>query len=202
MPALRGTADAAAVLIAGGQASRMGGRVKTLMEIHGRIVLDRILDVLCPRFAAIAISANDPAPYEGTGLPVLPDTVLGHGPLAGLAAALRWCRRPYLLAVAGDMPYPDPRVVDLLLSRRAPRVDVIAPFIGEQPEPLFALYSRRVLPVIEQRLASARLDARGLVTDPSLNLTRIYEAELRTIDPTLRCFTNINSATDLNSAVA
>jgi molybdenum cofactor guanylyltransferase len=202
MPVVRGTADAAAALIAGGQASRMGGRVKALMEIHGRTVLDRILEVLRPRFAAIAISANDPTPYDSTGLPVLPDEVLGQGPLAGLAAAMRWCRRPYLLAVAGDMPYPDPRVIDLLLSRRAPRVDVIAPFIGDRPEPLFALYSRRILPVLEQRLASGRLDARGLVTDAGLQLTRVYEAELRTIDPTLRGFTNLNSAMDLHSAVA
>lgn len=180
----------------------MAGQVKSLMEIDGRTILDRVLEVLRPRFAAIAISANDPTPYSGTGLPVLPDQILGQGPLAGLAAALRWCRRPYLLVVAGDMPYPSRRLVDLLLSRRAPRVDVIAPFVGEQPEPLFALYSRRVLPVVEQRLARGRLDVRGLVTDEGLSLTRVYEAELRVIDPTLRCLTNLNSAKDLTSAVA
>jgi molybdopterin-guanine dinucleotide biosynthesis protein A len=202
MSAVRGTADAAAVVIAGGKASRMGGRVKALMEIDGRTVLSRMLEVLSPRFAAIAISANDPTPYHHTGLPVLPDQVLGQGPLAGLAAALRWCRRPYLLAVAGDMPYPDPRLIDLLLSRRAPRVDIIAPFVGDRPEPLFALYSRRVLPAVEQRLASGRLDARGLVTDEGLRLTRVYEPELRAIDPTLRCLTNLNVAADLAGAVA
>jgi molybdopterin-guanine dinucleotide biosynthesis protein A len=160
----------------------MGGRVKALMKIDGRTILDRMLEVLSPRFAAIAISANDPTPYHHTGLPVLPDQVLGQGPLAGLAAALRWCRRPYLLAVAGDMPYPDPRLVELL--------------------PLFALYSREVLPVLDQRLAGGQLDARGLVSDERLRVTRVHEPEVRALDPSLRCLTNLNSTTDLAGAVA
>lgn len=189
--------DAAAALISGGKASRLDGRVKALIEIGGRTILERQLDVLRPRFPAIAIAANDATPYQGTGLPVLADQVLGQGPLAGIAAALRWCRRPYLLVVAGDMPYLDPRVIDRLLGRRWPGVDAVAPFVGDEPQPLFALYARRCLAAVERRLAAGQRKASGLLTEEGLTVRRIYEAELRGIDSDLRCLTNVNSVADI-----
>lgn len=190
-------ADAAAALISGGKASRLDGRVKALIEIDGRTILQRQLDVLEPRFSAIAVAANDATPYDSAGLPVLADQVLGQGPLAGIASALRWCRRPYLLAVAGDMPFVDPRVLGMILGRRWPGVDVIAPFVGDRPQPLFTLYARRCLPVVERRLAEGKLEAAGLILDEGLHVRRVYEAELRCIDSDLRCFTNINTTADL-----
>lgn len=190
-------ADAAAVLISGGKASRLDGRVKALIEIGGRTILQRQLDVLRSRFPVIAVAANDASPYHGTGLPVLADQVLGQGPLAGISSALRWCRRPYLLAVAGDMPFVDPRLIDLMLCRRWPGVDVIAPFVGDRPQPLFALYARTCLPAVERRLAAGRHKAAGLLLEEGLHVRRVYEAELRQLDPDLRCLTNINTVSDL-----
>lgn len=193
----RGKADVAAAIIAGGKASRLGGQVKALIEIEGRTILDHILEVVAPRVSALAISANDPTPYHGRDLLVIPDQTLGQGPLAGIAAALRWCRRPYLLVIGCDMPYVDEPLIELLLSRRAPGVDVIAPFAGGEPQPLIALYSNRVLPAVERRLHGGQLKAGDLVRDESLTLTRIYEDELRLCDPELRCLTNINAPEDL-----
>ena len=175
----------------------MGHRVKALIEIEGRTVLDRILDVVAPRFAALAIAANDPSPYAGCGFPVLPDAVLGQGPLAGILSALRWCRRPYLLAVPCDMPFLDGRIVDLLLSRREPGVAAVAPFVRGLPEPLLALYGQTCLPALERRLDSGQYKASGLLTDEGLKVSPIYEAELRAIDPELTSLTNLNSHADL-----
>lgn len=189
--------DAACAIIAGGMASRFGGQVKALIEIDGKSILSRLLEVLEPRFSELVVAANDPAPYADTGLPVVADEVPGQGPLAGIAAALRWCRRPYLFAIACDMPYPSIEVVDLLLSRRAPGVDIVVPMVGELPEPLCALYHRRCLPVLEERLQSGRRKASGLITDGGLGVARVYEPELRAIDAELGFLTNINTASDL-----
>ena len=189
--------DAAAALISGGKASRLDGRVKALIEIDGRPILERQLEVLRPRFPAVAVAANDATPYQGMGLPVLADQVLGQGPLAGIASALRWCRRPYLLVVAGDMPYLDPRVVDLLLRRRWRGIDVVAPFVGDTPQPLFALYARGCLATIERCLDAGKLKLSSLLTEEGLRVRRVYEAELRSIDSDLRCLTNVNTSADI-----
>jgi molybdopterin-guanine dinucleotide biosynthesis protein A len=194
-------ADTAAAIIAGGEARRLGGRVKPLIDIEGRSVLDRQLDVLAPRFAAIAISSNDALAFQDRALPVIPDRQPGLGPLAGIAAALAWCPAPYLLVVAGDMPYIQPGIIDLLLAHRS-EVDAVVPFLGGVPEPLFAIYARTCLPVAEQRVATGRRKARGLVLDHELALHRVDEPALRAVDPALRCFTNVNAVADLPPGAA
>ncbi len=189
--------DAACVIVAGGKASRLGHRVKALLEVGGHSILDRALEVLEPRFAALAIAANDAAPFQGRGLPIVADEVPGQGPLAGIQSALRWCRRPYVLVVPCDMPFLDGRIIDLLLSRRGPGIDAVVPFVGELPEPLFALYGRPCLPVLERRLKAGQYRASGLALDEALTVARVGESDLRAIDPELTFLTNVNTPADL-----
>jgi molybdopterin-guanine dinucleotide biosynthesis protein A len=97
----------AAVVLAGGRASRMGGGDKTLLPVAGRPMLRSIITAL--DVTHIAISANgDPARFGDFGLPVLPDgPFAGEGPLAGVLAALDWAaslRVTAVLTVPGDTP--------------------------------------------------------------------------------------------------
>ncbi|HXT81568.1 MAG TPA: molybdenum cofactor guanylyltransferase [Acetobacteraceae bacterium] len=98
----------AALVLAGGRATRMGGVDKPLLELGGTSMLARIVARLdLPR---IAISANgDPARFAAFGLPVLPDgPFAGEGPLAGLLAGLDWAAGEgarSLLTVPGDSPF-------------------------------------------------------------------------------------------------
>ena len=98
----------AAVILAGGQARRMGGGDKALLSVGGRTILARTLAVLAPH--PVALNANgDPARFAPYGLPVLPDALPGHpGPLAGILAAMRWAAdrgHPHVLTVPGDCPF-------------------------------------------------------------------------------------------------
>lgn len=102
-----------AVVLAGGQARRMGGGDKPLLEIDGQPMLARVVAALRPDVAAIAISANgDPARLAGFGLPVLPDgRFAGEGPLAGVLAGLDWAAgvgATALFSVPGDTPFLPP----------------------------------------------------------------------------------------------
>jgi molybdenum cofactor guanylyltransferase len=100
----------AALILAGGKASRMGGGDKPLLDVGGSSMLARVIAVLRPDAAAIAISANgDPARFAAFAVPVLPDGAFeGEGPLAGLLAGLDWAVTLYaaaLLTVPGDTPF-------------------------------------------------------------------------------------------------
>lgn len=189
--------EAACAILAGGKGRRFGGRNKALIEIEGMRILDRQLAVLRPRFAELAIAASDEAPYRDTGLPILPDLSPGSGPLAGLGAALRWCPRPHLLVVACDMPYVAGPVVDLLLQRCGPGIDIVAPRIRGLFEPLLAVYARTCLPAIERRLAMGRFKAAGMMDQEGLSVAAIDQDELARVDPALRSLVNLNSAADL-----
>lgn len=99
-----------AVILAGGQARRMGGADKALMPLGGARVIDHLLSGLRGQVGAIAINANgDAARWAGLGLPVLPDPVPGFpGPMAGVLAALDWAHAQgadRVVTVAGDTPF-------------------------------------------------------------------------------------------------
>jgi len=97
----------AAIVLAGGQARRMGGGDKPLLCVGGRPMLQAVVETL--DVAAIAISANgDPARLARFGLPVSSDGEhTGEGPLASVLAGLEWAASlgmAALLTVPGDTP--------------------------------------------------------------------------------------------------
>ena len=109
-----------AVILAGGEARRLGGIDKTLITLDGVPVLSLILCRLRPQLDRIALSANgDPSRFAAFGLPVLADRRLGIGPLAGLLRGLDWAAEQgadALLTVPGDTPFIPPD----LLTRLSP----------------------------------------------------------------------------------
>lgn len=100
----------AALILAGGTGSRLGGVDKAFVQLDAKPLIALLLARLAPRAENIAISANgDPARFAAFGLPVLPDGDLaGRGPLAGVAAGLAWARdagAEALLTVPVDTPF-------------------------------------------------------------------------------------------------
>ena len=110
------------VILAGGRATRMGGGDKSLRQIAGRTILDRVIDRLGRQCAPLALNANgDPARFSPFGLPVLADSLSGHpGPLAGVLAGLDWAAEQglgHIVTVAADTPFcPGDLVVRLLAA--------------------------------------------------------------------------------------
>lgn len=99
-----------AIVLAGGEARRMGGGDKPLLQAGGVSLLARILDRLSGQAEAVAISANgNPTRFAAFGLPVLDDGAFtGEGPLAGILAGMDWAARlgaNHLLSVPGDTPF-------------------------------------------------------------------------------------------------
>src|SRR5579859_1621165 len=82
--------DIAGLILAGGRATRMGGRDKAEIELAGQTLLARAIARARPQVGRLLLNANrDPASFRRYGLPVLPDTIGDHwGPLAGILAGL------------------------------------------------------------------------------------------------------------------
>jgi molybdenum cofactor guanylyltransferase len=192
----------AAAILAGGRARRLGGARKALIELGGRAIIDRQLDVLRPRaqrIAAILAPGDDDTPFTARGLAIARDSIEGAGPLAGLAAGLAWAAGDPLLALACDMPLIDGAVVDLLAARARAGADLAVPIAHGRAQPLCACYGVRCRALVDAALAAGDL---RLVSLPDaaratgLIVEEIDESEIRTIDPELRSFANINEPTD------
>ncbi|MBF0269006.1 MAG: molybdenum cofactor guanylyltransferase MobA [Alphaproteobacteria bacterium] len=114
----------ARLILAGGQAKRMGGADKALIDLAGKpLIAHVILRLQESQAGRLAISANgDPARFADFGLPVLPDLVPGFpGPLAGILAGMDWARSHFpdgqwLLTVPCDAPFIPLDLAERLLS--------------------------------------------------------------------------------------
>jgi molybdenum cofactor guanylyltransferase len=104
--------DVVGVLLAGGQARRMGGGDKCLRRLGDRTILEHVIARARPQVAALMLNANgDPARFARFGLPVAADVVEGFaGPLAGVLTGMEWTRanRPgcaWIATIATDTPF-------------------------------------------------------------------------------------------------
>jgi molybdopterin-guanine dinucleotide biosynthesis protein A len=122
----------AAILLAGGRSSRMGGGDKGMRLLAGQPILARVIERLQPQVGEMVINANgDMARFAEFGLPVVPDVLPDYaGPLAGVHAGLSWVRqhRPELrhaVTVATDTPFlPADLVQRFLVAGEAGRLRV------------------------------------------------------------------------------
>jgi molybdopterin-guanine dinucleotide biosynthesis protein A len=114
------------LVLAGGQARRMGGGDKALITVGGIAILDRALNVLRPGCTGIVLNANgDPARFARYELPVIADGVPDFpGPLAGILAGLDWIaahapETEWMASVPGDCPFLPQNLVARLHAARA-----------------------------------------------------------------------------------
>jgi molybdopterin-guanine dinucleotide biosynthesis protein A len=180
-----GSPDVAALILAGGKATRFGGIAKHELVIEGRTIFERQLAVLAPRVAEVIVSA----PVDVPGFRTVRDAA-GQGPLAGIAAGLAASAQPWLLVLAGDMPFITATIVETLIAARDPELDAVGLLVHALPEPLCCLLHTRTLAAVERRLAAQRYKASGLLTDEGLAVRWLTDA-----DPT--ALRNLNSPRDI-----
>lgn len=134
-------------ILAGGASSRMG-RNKALMTFRGKPLIRHQIDVLSPLFKEVIIGANDPEPYRSFGVRVVPDLLPERCSLAGIHALLNAAIRPRVFAVACDMPFLNPALIQKMLEVPG-EPDVVVPESDRGLEPLHALYGPWCVAAIE-----------------------------------------------------
>ncbi|MBN2241533.1 MAG: molybdenum cofactor guanylyltransferase [Acidobacteria bacterium] len=145
------SSDICIVILAGGQSRRMGFN-KALLEVDGRPLIQILSDRMRRLTDSIVISANDPDSYRFLGLPVVPDRFSGHGPLAGLHAAMLERESDLYVLLACDLPnFPISLLKRMVFL--AGGFDAAIPRTGDGfVHPLCAVYRRTCFPYIEQAL--------------------------------------------------
>lgn len=184
------------VIQAGGKSTRMGGHPKALIELGGKRIIERIVEVLSAVLPDLLIVTNTPDLYVFLGLPMVPDVVPDRGSLGGIYSGLRAAKGD-AFTVACDMPFLHPEVIRLVVSR-AGTADVVIPRVRDQFETMHALYAKACLPHMEALLAAKRFKIVGFFDQ--VRVREIPEAEVaRYRDPEV-CFMNVNTPEELARA--
>lgn len=143
------------VILAGGQASRMGGNDKGLIELAGQPFIQHVIDTLTPQTSHISINANrNQDTYRQYG-DVFGDSIKNYpGPLGGMHAALHHIDNDWIGFVPCDCPQLPHDLVMRMASACQPDTDIAVAHNGEHIQPVVTLINRRILPKLEAFLAN------------------------------------------------
>jgi len=202
------SSDIAAIVLAGGRGTRLGGGDKPLRSLRDRPMLQHILERLSAQVGAIAISANgDPSRFAEYGLPVLAD-IGPHGqagPLAGILSGMTWAKQAgshKVLTVAGDTPFFPLDLAARLVEAAAdhPGHVAVASSDGHR-HPVFALWPVSLEANLSDFLATRATRSVAAFLDRHQTVSVDFPAARlggKAIDP----FFNINTPEDLAQAEA
>lgn len=187
------------VIQAGGRSTRMGGSPKALMDVGGRRIIDRVVEVVAGVTHDLLLVTNTPELYADLGVRMVGDAFPEGGSLGGIYTGLREARGEAIFTVACDMPFLSADLGRSLVGHAA-EADVVIPESGGQLETLHACYGKRCLPAMEQRLRAGRLKITGFFDDVRVLVIPRTEVA-RHADPTV-VFMNVNTPEELARAQA
>jgi molybdopterin-guanine dinucleotide biosynthesis protein A len=188
--------DCTALILAGGESRRMG-QDKASLLLGERTLLQSVLATLQPLFAEVIVSVRQPR--HEIDLPQVCDDPLHTGPLAGLVAGLERVNTPWLFALACDMPFITPAVIEYLAQQCA-ECQAVVPMVSGYPQPLAAFYAASCLPLARDCLnGSGKHSLRELLE--RLQVRYVNEAELLKADPILASFFDLDTPQDVAIAM-
>ena len=180
------------VILAGGEARRMGGGDKGLVELCGRPLIEYALARLSPQVDTLIINANrNRERYAAYGHPVIADSRQGfQGPLAGMLSCLEAAQTEFVVTAPCDSPLlPEDLAARLFRQLREEQADISVAHNGARMQPVFALMS-----------ASLASSMRAFLDRGERKIDRWFEQhKLAVADFSARpdCFRNVNTPGEL-----
>lgn len=138
-------------ILAGGKSTRMGQN-KALLTISEKRFIDKIADEL-GSFSEVLISAAQKGVYEDAGYRVVYDEHKEIGPMEGIYQILRGAKEDYVFICAADMPFVTKDLVSYMAEFISSDYDCYVMMDEEHIHPLCAIYSKKILGVIEKQIS-------------------------------------------------
>ena len=186
--------DIGALILMGGNNSRMNGNVKGLLKIKNSTFLEKIQETLND-FSSIYLSINDKFSkeqkqnFENMGFKIIEDIYKEIGPLGGIYSSLLNCKEEYLFITACDMPFITKNSIEVLCNKVDKNTDGVV-FYDKNNKlyPLGAIYSKNVLPIIEEMIEKKYYKLSYLIEK-----SNFVKINIEKTDIPLKVLSNINT---------
>lgn len=186
--------DIGALILMGGKNSRMNGNVKGLLKIKNSTFLEKIQETLND-FSSIYLSINDKFSkeqkqnFENMGFKIIEDIYKEIGPLGGIYSSLLNCKEEYLFITACDMPFITKNSIEVLCNKVDKNTDGVV-FYDKNNKlyPLGAVYSKNVLPIIEEMIEKKYYKLSYLIEK-----SNFVKINIEKTDIPLKVLSNINT---------
>jgi molybdopterin-guanine dinucleotide biosynthesis protein A len=167
---------------------------KAFIHVEGKRIIERNIGVLKTLFKEIFIVTNQPEKYIYLGVPLLGDIYNVRGPMTGIFTALSNSGHWWSFISACDMPFLNKDLIKYMALQRN-RNDAVVPRINKRTEPLFAFYSKRLLPHMERAILAGNTGLQDFLQDKKVKY--ILGKQIKGIDAEGRSFINLNTPEDV-----
>lgn len=186
--------DCSAAILAGGENRRMPV-LKAFIEVDGQKIIEKNLGLIKRIFNEIFIVTNQPGAYSYLDVPMLGDIYDIRGPMTGILTSLLNSPEQWVFVSACDMPFINIDLIRYMASGRK-GFDAVVPVLKGKPEPLFSLYSKRLLTSMEKSLLSDKKSLKDFLGGKRVQY--ITTREIRKFDPEAVSFINLNTPRDID----
>ena len=163
--------DITGVVLAGGRSSRMGVD-KALVKINQYPMIDYALAALRPNCKEVIISSNHLKTYRD--FEIRRDALSIQAPFVGLYSCLKSITTDLCFVLSCDMPLITSDFVRWLLSMHPHSSEITVPMHPEGTvEPLCAIYSKSVLPLMEEMILDENYQLKYLIHHAKSRLVNV-----------------------------
>ncbi|WP_448588962.1 formate dehydrogenase accessory sulfurtransferase FdhD [Thermodesulfobium sp.] len=188
--------DLSIAILSGGKSSRMG-QEKSLIELEGKTMIERIIEEFFAISDDIFLVTNRQELYSFLDVKKFPDIYKGFGPLGGIHSALKHSKNQKVLVLSCDMPFVK-RDFALYLFKKSDNYDVTVPIYRGSYEPLFAIYDKKIVNIIEGYLK--RNERKIISFYPDVKVNEVIEEEISNNFNCEILFFNVNTPSDFEYA--
>jgi molybdopterin-guanine dinucleotide biosynthesis protein A len=195
-------------ILCGGSSKRFAGD-KNLYKINGKplleVVHDKFKDLTDDLFLQVSNNNSHRTKVSNFTADFHHDLTMDKGPLGGIFSALNHASYDHVFIVAGDLPYVSKNIFLELIQFTDYHL-VVPRWKNGFVEPLCAIYSKDILPVIEKQMEKNDLKISNLYKITEKEQSEQLKIKYVNIDDlikenriTSKCFKNINRNEDLDS---
>lgn len=134
------------VVLAGGNARRLGGEGKAFINISGVPLINLVLKKFESQVTQVAINTRNKDDYFSYNYPIIEDSINeigGSGPLAGISSAIKWAKNNSKSSThVVTVPVDTPLLPSDLVNRMVLELDI------NKPDIIFASSNNNIYPVI------------------------------------------------------
>ena len=192
-----------AIVLAGGQSSRMG-RPKAELPFGAATMLDFVVAEMMRVFDELVVALAKPRHYawETFLSRAIVDDEPGQGPVTALAQALREIRYERAFVCSCDVPFVDANLARKLCEMLGDNDDGLIPNVGGKLQMLHGVYRKTCVEALATMRIAGEDRLHRIVNFAKVRI--ISEEEIRALDPdpALLSFFNVNTPEDYERALA
>lgn len=166
----------AGYILTGGKNRRMNGNKKLFLTYKGMPFYKHIISAF-QNLPIIYLSVDATDAYQKLHMPMIVDLYPDIGPIGGIYSGLIQCKETALFVTACDMPLIGQNIVEQVCEeyqKHPQKITIVKS--GERLQPLFGIYPKTVLPLLEQMIAEKRYRMMDLFAQADIGVIQLENA--------------------------